>query len=232
MSTFQYGEYRYQYELVYEERKTLSLTVYPSMVLLVRAPFAASQERIELFLKRKWLWLDRQLRAFAAYKRETYKQEYVSGEGFLYLGRLHTLQVREAKSDSVQQLRGRLVITTRLGAKEPDYTKLVLQRWYRQRAATVFYAQYKKVARQFNYTTLPALSIKRIQKKWGNYSPQNIITLNPELIKAPIACIDYVIFHELCHVTHPDHGKQFYALLEEKCPTWRKQKEKLEVMLC
>jgi len=38
------------------------------------------------------------------------------------------------------------------------------------------------------------------------------IILNPEIIKAPVKCIDYVIIHELCHLIHHNHGKEFYTL--------------------
>jgi len=46
------------------------------------------------------------------------------------------------------------------------------------------------------------------------------IYLNPELILAPPSCIDYVVTHELCHLVHPHHGREFYALLRNKMPDW------------
>jgi YgjP-like, metallopeptidase domain len=55
-----------------------------------------------------------------------------------------------------------------------------------------------------------------------------IISLNPDLIRAPITCIDYVITHELVQLIHPHHGPAFYDLLETLMPDWRSRKERLE----
>ena len=57
------------------------------------------------------------------------------------------------------------------------------------------------------------------------------LTLNRDLIKAPKECIEYVIFHELCHLEHHNHGPEFYRLLERSLPDWVKRKYKLEMAL-
>ncbi len=54
------------------------------------------------------------------------------------------------------------------------------------------------------------------------------IILNTELIKANKACIEYVILHELCHLIHPNHSKNFYRTLTEVLPSWEKIKLNLE----
>lgn len=52
--------------------------------------------------------------------------------------------------------------------------------------------------------------------------------MNIETIKASKDCIDYVIYHELCHSMHFSHNRDFYNLLESKCKDWNKLKKKLE----
>jgi predicted metal-dependent hydrolase len=47
----------------------------------------------------------------------------------------------------------------------------------------------------------------------------------------PLACIDYVITHELCHLKHQNHNRDFYFLLSQCMPDWRKRKERLETVL-
>lgn len=65
-------------------------------------------------------------------------------------------------------------------------------------------------------------------KKWGSCSPRGVISLNPELIRTPTHCIDYVITHELCHLLIWKHNEKFYALLESIIPDWKIHKETLE----
>lgn len=70
------------------------------------------------------------------------------------------------------------------------------------------------------------LSIAR--SYWGICRPQQI-KLNWRLIGAPAHIIDYVCWHEICHLTHPNHSPQFWHLVEEVYPhhraakTWLRQ---------
>lgn len=52
--------------------------------------------------------------------------------------------------------------------------------------------------------------------------------MNLSLIQASVQCIDYVIAHELCHLKHLNHGKQFHNMLMKYMPDRVKRKKKLE----
>lgn len=69
-----------------------------------------------------------------------------------------------------------------------------------------------------------------MSKRWGSCTPEGKIYLNTELIKAPSHCIEYVITHELCHLKHKNHSKDFYALLNRIMPDWESRKLRLEKM--
>jgi predicted metal-dependent hydrolase len=47
------------------------------------------------------------------------------------------------------------------------------------------------------------------------------MTLNTKLIFSPLFCLDYVIFHELCHLKCKNHSKKFYDLQEKFIPNWK-----------
>lgn len=64
---------------------------------------------------------------------------------------------------------------------------------------------------------------------WGSCLPKKlIITLNKQLLEAPRNCIEYVVVHELCHLVHPNHSKQFYTFLTMFMPDWKERKTELE----
>ena len=73
--------------------------------------------------------------------------------------------------------------------------------------------------------------IQNMPKRWGSCTHKGKIILNPELIKAPKPCIEYVIIHELCHLIHHDHTKNFFDLQTKEMPDWQKWKTKLEILL-
>lgn len=232
MSEFIYGSYRYTYSHVRQNRKTLSVTVYPDMKIVLKSPEEASQERIEQFLRRKWMWLEKQLRFFKKYKRKIYEREYITGESFLYLGKLYTLQVKKGSTDEVVYYKGKLFVYTTEKVTNSEHTKLILRRWYRRRAQAILNQRYSEVFKKFDYDSIPELRILKMPKRWGSFISKKAITLNPELIKAPIECIDYVIIHELCHMKYKDHSKNYFDYLEKMCPNWKELKEKLELRIC
>jgi hypothetical protein len=74
----------------------------------------------------------------------------------------------------------------------------------------------------------PRIQLRRMPKRWGSWTRRGVIYLNPELVKAPGSCIDYVVMHELCHLVHGHHGPAFYALLSRTMPDWESRKRRLE----
>ncbi|MBN9119918.1 MAG: M48 family metallopeptidase [Planctomycetes bacterium] len=71
-------------------------------------------------------------------------------------------------------------------------------------------------------------AFRRVLKNEGGVAPpRGRILLNPELIVAPLPCIEYVVVHELCHVRHHNHGPDFYRLLAAMMPDWATRRERL-----
>lgn len=229
MKTFIYGSYLYEYELIRQERKTLSLTVKPNLQIILKSPHYASEERIEAFLKRKWLWLEKQLRLFIHYQRKLYTKEYVSGESFLYLGKQYKLVIKRANKEKVLLLKRELLLYTVNKVSNTACNERILTNWYRRNTTYVLKKRYEKITKDFAYPQTPELIIYTMKKRWGSYLSKEKIYLNPKLIHTATDCIDYVITHELCHMKHKGHNLRFYQLLEDKFPKWEKVKDKLEM---
>ncbi len=226
---FNYGKYSYDYKLLRLDRKSLSLTILPDLSIVVRSPLLAKAERIEKFLQKKWLWIEKQLKYFKKYQSVKVKKDYVSGESFLYLGRQYKLIVRVAKVDSVTLSKGVILCYTTDVTKNRVTIRKQVKRWFLERTKAVFNERYNEVFKRFDYDVQPRLIIKKMDKRWGSFISHKSIILNPLLIRASKDCIDYVITHELCHLQYKNHSKKFHALLNKKYPGWEKVKEKLEL---
>lgn len=74
----------------------------------------------------------------------------------------------------------------------------------------------------------PKLIIKKLKSSWGicNYNKKTI-TLNKNLIRNKLECIDYIIVHELCHLVYPNHSKSFWNLVNKYIPNYKKIKKQL-----
>lgn len=66
--------------------------------------------------------------------------------------------------------------------------------------------------------------VRWTKSKWGSCSSLKNVSLSAYLLMAPLQVQEYIIFHELCHLMHPDHSPAFYDLLESYCPDWKEHK--------
>ncbi len=227
---FTFGSYIYHYDLVLEDRKSLSLTVMPDLQIMLKCPLNADKERIDIFLHRKWFWLEKQLNFFRKYQRKKYKREFISGEGYLYLGKQYKLEVIRGDKDEVLMKKGKFFVSTTRNLKNGAHTKKLLDAWYQAKTENIFRERYTEITSLFEYKQLPVLRIKKMEKRWGSYLQSRTVVLNPDLIFSSKDCIDYVITHELCHARYKKHDKRFYSLLDEKMPRWQEIKDKLEII--
>lgn len=137
----------------------------------------------------------------------------------------------EEKCKTGVSLHGRFLYIVTATPHDPAAVARLLDAWYRQRAAEVFALWLDKClasARSLSIVAPPTVEIRKMQKRWGSCTASGKILLNLDLVKTPVDCIEYVIFHELCHLQVPHHGPQFYALLSRFLPDWRERKAKLE----
>ncbi|RLC81905.1 MAG: M48 family peptidase [Chloroflexi bacterium] len=228
----QYGTIRIEYELVYAPRKTLVITVDPNLRVLVKAPEGSPLADVEAKIHKRASWIIKQQRELERYLPHLPPRQYVSGETHRYLGRQYRLKVIEGASangaGSVERDRSYIYVTTQ-NKTDKARIKRLLDDWYRAHAKVIFRerldACYPKV--EHLDVVYPDLIIRVLKSRWGSCSPKGRITLNVKLIQVPKSYIDYVIFHELCHLAEPNHSPRYYELLERVLPDWRERRERL-----
>ena len=80
------------------------------------------------------------------------------------------------------------------------------------------------------FSNLPEfrLRIRKMRTRWGVCNTRDkIITLNSELLKKDVSLIDYVIIHEMAHFFEPNHGKNFWKIVECAIPDYKERRKKL-----
>ena len=220
---------RYQVEWV-PTRRTVGIEVHPDQRVIVRAPVGCPDDVIAARVKKRISWISRQIADFQRYSPRTPQRQYVSGETHLYLGRQYRLNVEVGRAASVRMTRGQIVVTLP-GKLDPDGVKSLLHRWYLDHARQVFDEVIDQCFTKFKGHPRPRLIVRAMQSRWGSLSQSGSITLNSNLVRAPRACIEYVVTHELCHLLHRDHDANFYKSLGRVMLDWQARKERLESAL-
>jgi hypothetical protein len=225
----QFGSRTIDFRLEYSDRRSLGITVTPEMEVLVKAPADTSIEKVKEKIRKKAPWIIKQQSFFLSFQPKTPERKYISGETHLYLGRQYRLQIQIRNEESVK-LKGKFIEVT---AKEKSNVKDLLNGWYLQHAKTKFHAFAQPLIDEFKKHKVEPGSIvlRDMPTRWGSCTPNGKIILNPELIKAPRGCIEYVIIHELCHLIHHDHTQKFIDLQTKEMRDWEKWKIKLEKLL-
>lgn len=229
IDSIQFGSQTIQYTIQYSDRKTLGITITPETKVLVKAPANASRSKIKEKVTKRASWIIRQQSYFLTFHPKTPPRKYVSGESHLYLGRQYRLKVTISKKEEVRY-KGRYI---EVYVKKKERAKKLLIDWYRYRAKIKF-AEIAEplIARFKKYDVEPSgVYLQNMKYRWGSCTPGGKVILNPELIKAPKPCIEYVIIHELCHLIYRDHTRKFLELQTREMPDWKKWKEKLEKLL-
>ena len=98
-----------------------------------------------------------------------------------------------------------------------------LNKWLKKEANVLFKERLDYWYNNFTYDIpYPTLTIRKMTSRWGVCNSKlKRVTLNLELIKKDIACLDYVIVHELSHFIHMNHSKDFWLLVKENYPNYK-----------
>lgn len=238
-----YGTQVVEYRLERRDRATLEITVEPDGLVRVTAPSNAAVEDIAARVRRRVRWILAQQASFADFRPHTPPRIYVPGETHLYLGRQYRIRVVPSESGegtftssgtpSVKMVRGFLEVRG-VDFHNTAAIEKHVKEWYRRRAQVQLPSRLELNRQRFPdpHAVQPtSLRLQRMPTRWGSASPTGSLVLNPDLIRAPMDCIDYVVTHELCHLLIPNHGRQFLDLQRLVMPDWERRKQRLERVL-
>jgi predicted metal-dependent hydrolase len=68
------------------------------------------------------------------------------------------------------------------------------------------------------------LSIRGQKTRWGSCSSRGAMSFNWRLLLAPEPVLEYVVWHEACHLRVMDHSSNFWALVRRHCPDYEEHR--------
>lgn len=216
-------------EIIRSSRRTVALYVRPGGILILRAPWLVPAGMLMRFAAGKAGWIEKQLTRLRSVTPPGTPVVVSDGALVPFMGRELTVEVTRGAVRRADHDREKLILTAREG-DGPEELAGMAEAWYMREAKSYLPVRTAELA-AMHQALLPApgaVSVRKMKRRWGTCHSGGAIWLNRELMKKDPELIDYVIIHELCHLVHHNHGKEYYALLGKIVPDFRERRKRLQ----
>lgn len=215
-------------EVEYKAIKNVHLAVYPPNGRVhISVPHGYSEDKIRMYILQKWVWIEEKRDELSSYEIQS-EREYVSGEAHFFRGQNYRLYVAcDNSSPHFAEIKGDYIVLHVHNGTTKERLKEVLYEWYKQQLKellTTFIAKWEKELG----VKLDIWEIRKMDARWGTCSQaKKKAIFNVELAKKPTQCVEYIVLHELSHLTERNHTDRFKRILDTHLPNWEEIKKQL-----
>ncbi|WP_242318830.1 SprT family zinc-dependent metalloprotease [Bacillus cereus group sp. BfR-BA-01349] len=233
MLSIQFGNQTIPYTLTKSSRrKTLSISVDQHGVTVI-SPSDINMEKIETTLHKKAVWIIKQLSDFNEIHTSVSQRSFLSGEKLPYLGRQYRLKVIKTNINepAFHFYQSRFLAELPKGISEDKHREILYPlfvNWVKKRANKFAQDRLKRFTLKLQKEPQKII-IKDQEQRWGSCTPTGNILLNWRIFLAPTSVIDYVLAHELVHLKHMNHSKEYWETLRMLLPDYEQRKEWLRI---
>ena len=195
--------------------------------VLVKTNDTTSIEDINEMVMNKSAWISKKLDIF---KSITVNKDISTGSRLYYMGKSYYVQMaidEDVETITINFTHSKFHITT-----PPKYSDVELhnaiENFYKQKAIGKITPLTKKWAKKMEVSP-EHISFRYSKNRWGSCSSTNRISFNYHLVKLSSSLIEYVVIHELAHITFQNHSKEFWKLVYKYLSDYKIKEEKIRV---
>lgn len=208
--------------VVVTHRRGVRLTVERDARITATVAAGLDRARLAAAVKARHSWIYDKLEQRAQDVAARPVKEFVTGEGFHYLGHGHRLQVVDDVAAPVRLVHGRLQVRRdRLDRAEDD-----LIDWYQARGEAWLPRRAESWADRMR-APLEAITVRRLGYRWGSCSRDGGVNIHWATMQLPAALVDYVLVHEVAHLHHHDHSPEFWRTVRRAMPDFAVRRAQL-----
>ena len=201
-----------EYEVVIQKKnnKNTYIRVKDDLRIYVTTNYFVTKSMIKKILDNNYDYISKNL------KKQRIKQE--KNNEFYYLGEKYDIIFFDSKKIEI--------MNNRIYVKD----EATLNRWLKKEIKRIFSEKLAIIYNEFEEDIpYPNLRIRHMTTRWGVCNKKSItVTLNSELIRYSLDKLDYVIIHELSHLIHFNHSKEFWVLVSKYCPRYKEIRKELK----
>ncbi|KTD49748.1 zinc metalloprotease [Legionella rubrilucens] len=211
-------------ELVRKPIKNLHLRVYPpDGRIRVSAPLRMNQKTIEQFIIAKQDWIEQSRQRFLSRMPST-QRHYNDGEIHYLFGHPCILTIKPTSKRPFCSLNEPFLCLNIAAEASYDDKASLVQRWYREQLRqqlNELIPRWEKIIG----VKAHAIGIKKMKTRWGSCNTRTArVWFSLMLAEKPLACVEYVVVHELVHLLEASHNHRFHGFMNQFLPDWQKRK--------
>ncbi len=225
-----FGNTTIEYEVRRSERrkKTVQITVDGGGVH-VAAPSATPDGELRAIVRKRAPWI---LGHASEAALETAPKRFVSGETLPYLGRnvRMVFESGDVRSPVVRFDHWRFRVAVPEGLDDVERCEPIrraIVKWYRARAAERLPASVDRWWPRLGRGEKSRILVRDQRQRWGSCSPDGTLRFNWRAMMLKPALVEYVVVHELAHLTHPNHSADFWGLVSRAMPDAQRRRQTL-----
>ncbi len=208
-----------EFKLKRSPRKTTSIYIERDGSISVLAPEPYDMGEIERILETKRSWIYRNLAEWEDLNRTRVEREFVSGEGFPYLGSTYRLQVDKNATRDLTLKNGYFIL--KHSALADARSKFI--DFYKEKAKQRLPKLVDENAEKMGLNP-SAIRVLDLKNRWASCSPDGILNFHWRCMMAPLSALEYIVVHELAHLAHPNHTTEFWHAVEKVLPDYPQAK--------
>ena len=200
-------------------RMTLEITIDRGGELIISAPPGVADDVMADFVREKRFWLYTKIAEKEALQQPVGGKEFVSGEGFPYLGRSYRVLLVDHQAVPLKLEAGRF----KLVRDQADQGREHFVRWYTDHARPWLRKRVKHWASRMGVEP-GGVEVRDLGFRWGSCGQAGGVNFHWGTILLPASVVDYVVVHELAHLVEPNHTPEFWARVARTLPEYEQRK--------
>ena len=228
--SIRYGGTTIEYEVHRSKRrkKTVQITLTAGGVQ-VAAPATLPSDQLQDIVRNRARWIIGRMSEAAL---EAPPKRFISGETLPYLGRNVKMVVEPADvpAPTVRFDHWRFRVAVPAGIPEAERTSGIrhsIIQWYRSRASERLREGVDRWLSRLGNGEQPRILIRDQRSRWGSCAPDGTLRFNWRVMMLEPGLMEYVVVHELAHLTVNNHSQDFWNLMSEVMPDVQHHRRRL-----
>ena len=199
-------------------KKTMNIVIERNGSLAVLVPEHLEENKILDILDKKQYEITKKIIQWEESHQNKVIRRYVDGQSFMYLGKNYCLQFVENQRINLLLKNGKFLMSSNV-----DNPRLAFINYYKKQAKIKLKERFDYYKTLLNITP-NGMDIRDIQNRWGSCTPNREIFYHWKCMMAPLKVIDHLVVHELVHLVHPNHSREFWGKVALVLPDYEASK--------